>query len=224
MADQPRRARTKVDVIQPRQRFIVGVTGASGAVYARHLLTVLREVPGAELHLVVSKAGAATIRHELGRTPGVLAELADVTHSVGAVGDSIASGSYPVRAMFVVPCSIRTLSAVATSNCSDLISRAADVCLKEGRPLVLMVRETPLHLGHLRLMATAAELGAVIAPPAPAFYTHPQTLDDMVDYTVRRLVSRAGITGLEPRPWRGLGEDPCAPEEPVARKPGRGTP
>jgi 4-hydroxy-3-polyprenylbenzoate decarboxylase len=183
---------------------VVAITGASGAVYGVRLLSLLREMPSVETHLIVSKAGATTIRHELGRSVSQVAELADVHHSVGAIGASIASGSFPVRAMFVAPCSIKTLSAVANCASADLVARAADVTLKEGRPLLLLVRETPLHLGHLRLMTAAAEMGAVIVPPVPAFYAHPKTVEDLVDHTVRRLIARAGLDGPSVRPWTGL--------------------
>jgi len=191
------------------RRVVVAVTGASGSVYARRTLEILRELPGVESHLVVSRSGAATLRHELGWRPSQLAALADVNHSVGDVGAAIASGSYPVAAMLVVPCSIKTLSAIATSYGADLISRAADVTLKEGRPLLLMLRETPLHLGHLRLMTTAAELGAIIAPPVPAMYRLPTSIDDIVDYTVRRALDRVGLATVED-PWLGLAP-PSAP-------------
>lgn len=198
--------RASVPGTRTPSRVIVAITGASGAIYGVRLLEVLRETEGAEVHLVVSKAGAATLRHELGIGTREVAELADVTHPIGAIGASIASGSFPMDAMFVAPCSVRTLSAIATSYSSDLVCRAADVTLKEGRPLVLLVRETPLHLGHLRLMTAAAELGAVIAPPVPAFYSHPATIDDIVDHTVRRLVARAGIPVHQVSPWQGLAD------------------
>jgi 4-hydroxy-3-polyprenylbenzoate decarboxylase len=199
----------------PAERVVVAITGASGAVYGVRLLALLRELPSVETHLVVSKAGATTLRHETGLTPRQVAALADVNHSVGAIGASIASGSFPVRAMFVAPCSIKTLSAVANCASADLVSRAADVTLKEGRPLLLLVRETPLHLGHLRLMTAATEMGAVIVPPVPAFYTHPRTVEDLVDHTVRRLIGRAGLTGAAPHPWTGLHEsDAHEPELP----------
>ncbi|WP_372664522.1 UbiX family flavin prenyltransferase [Amycolatopsis kentuckyensis] len=124
-------------------------------------------------------------------------------HRPGEIGASIASGSFPVDAMLVAPCSIKTLSAIAWSYTDDLVSRAADVCLKEGRPLLLMVRETPLHVGHLRAMTAAAEAGAIIAPPVPAFYPNPATLDDVVDHTARRALARVGVTDLAPPAWNG---------------------
>lgn len=186
------------------ERIVVGITGASGSIYGIRLLETLRADGRFEVHLVISKAGAATLRHEVGMGTREASRLADHTHPIGAIGASIASGSFPVKAMFIAPCSIKTLSAVALSNSSDLIGRAADVTLKEGRPLLLLVRETPLHLGHLRLMTKAAEIGAVIVPPVPAFYNHPATVDDIVDHTVRRLVARAGIISDAVTPWAGL--------------------
>jgi flavin prenyltransferase len=191
-----------------RRRVVVGITGASGAVLGLRMLSLLREQPDVETHLVVSKAGAMTLHHECGVETRQLRELADVYHRPSEVGASIASGSFPVTAMVVAPCSIKTLSAIANSYTDDLISRAADVCLKEGRPLLLMVRETPLHLGHLRTMVAATEAGAIIAPPVPAFYTRPETLDEAVDYMARRALNRVGLWELAPKPWQGdLGGD-----------------
>lgn len=187
------------------RRLIVAITGASGSIYGVRTLQVLREIGGFESHLVISKSGATTIRHELGIGPEEVSALADETHSVAGVGNSIASGSFPVQAMFIAPCSIKSLSAVAHSYSADLIGRAADVTLKEGRPLVLLVRETPLHLGHLRLMTQASEIGAIIMPPVPAFYARPQSLEEMVDHTVHRMLARVGIDIDGVVPWTGLG-------------------
>lgn len=186
-----------------RQRILMAITGASGAAYARRALEILGEIETIETHLIISKSGAATIRHELDCRPAELAELADVTYSNGDIGASVASGSFPIAAMLVIPCSIKTLSAVANSFDADLISRAADVTIKEGRPLLLMLRETPLHVGHLRLMTTAAELGAIIAPPVPALYRLPSTVDEIVDYTVRRALDRIGLATVDDH-WSGL--------------------
>jgi 4-hydroxy-3-polyprenylbenzoate decarboxylase len=187
----------------------VAITGASGAVIGLRMLSLLREQPDVQTHLVVSKAGAMTLHHECGVETRQLRGLADVYHRPSEVGASIASGSFPVTAMVVAPCSIKTLSAIAHGYTDDLISRAADVCLKEGRPLLLMVRETPLHLGHLRTMVAATEAGAIIAPPVPAFYPRPDTLADVVDYMARRALSRVGIWELAPKPWQGdVGADP----------------
>lgn len=185
------------------RRVVVAITGASGAAFGLRMLTLLHGTPDVETHLVVSKAGAMTLRHECGVSLADVRALADVTHRTGDIGASIASGSFAIDAMLVAPCSIKTLSAIALSYTDDLVSRAADVCLKEGRPLLLMVRETPLHLGHLRTMVTAAEAGAIIAPPMPAFYPLPETIDDLVDHSVRRALARVGITELAPVPWQG---------------------
>lgn len=180
------------------------MTGASGSVYGVRLLQILQSRPDVETHLIVSKAGVATADHELGMSLAELRGLADVVHPIADIGASIASGSFPVDGMVVAPCSIKTLSAIANCYAVDLISRAADVQLKEGHPLVLMVRETPLHLGHLRLMTQAAEAGAVIAPPVPAFYTRPSSVEQIVDYTVRRVLSRLGVEQPGIEPWPGL--------------------
>lgn len=185
------------------RRVVVAITGASGACYGVRILELLKEQPDVEVHLVVSKGGLLTLRHECGLTLRQLDDLAAVHHRTGEIGASIASGSFPVAAMLVAPCSIKTLSAIAHSYTDDLISRSADVCLKEGRPLLLMVRETPLHLGHLRAMTAAAEAGAIIAPPVPAFYPHPASVDDLVDHTARRALARVGLWELAPSPWDG---------------------
>ncbi|QRP49340.1 UbiX family flavin prenyltransferase [Amycolatopsis sp. FDAARGOS 1241] len=187
----------------PRRNVVVAITGASGACYGVRVLQLLRERPDFSTHLVLSKAGIVTLRHECDLSVEDVKELADHTYRPGEIGATIASGSFPVEAMLVAPCSIKTLSAIATGYTDDLVARAADVCLKEGRPLLLMVRETPLHLGHLRSMTAAAEAGAIIAPPVPAFYPRPGTIDDLVDYTARRALSRVGLWELAPAPWDG---------------------
>jgi 4-hydroxy-3-polyprenylbenzoate decarboxylase len=183
---------------------VVAITGASGSVYGVRLLELLHDVDRYEVHLVLSAAGALTLGQETKLTPPDVTRLADVVHKPSEIGASIASGSCPVAAMLVAPCSIKTLSAVATCDSRDLVSRAADVCLKEGRPLLLMLRETPLHLGHLRLMTAAAEAGAIIAPPVPAFYAQPSSLEEMVDYTARRALARVGLGEFAPAGWTGL--------------------
>jgi 4-hydroxy-3-polyprenylbenzoate decarboxylase len=165
------------------RRLVVGITGASGVILGIRLLETVREM-GLETHLVLSPAARATIAQETTWKVSDVQALASVVHSHVDIGASIASGSFPTRGMVVVPCSIKTLSAVANSYADDLISRAADVTLKEGRPLILVVRETPLHRGHLRLLSLAAEAGAVIFPPVPAFYARPQSLDEVVDNLV----------------------------------------
>lgn len=180
------------------------MTGASGAPYGVRLLQLLHDMPDVETHLIMSHAAALTVKQECDLDIQQIESLADVVHKTSAIGASIASGSYPVDAMIVAPCSIKTLSAVANCYTDNLVTRAADVCLKEGRPLVLMVRETPLHLGHLRAMTEAAEAGAIIAPPVPAFYSRPTSVDDIVDQTVRRVLARVGLPEMAPLPWAGL--------------------
>ncbi len=182
---------------------ILAITGASGAIYGVRALELLRQA-GVETHLILSAAARVTIAQETDRKVSDVLALADVAHDPRDIGASIASGSFPTRGMLVAPCSIKTLSAIANSYASDLVARAADVTLKEGRPLVLMVRETPLHRGHIRLMDLAARAGAVIFPPVPTFYGHPQTLDEAVTATVARALLRLGIeTDAYPR-WEGM--------------------
>ncbi len=184
-------------------RLVVGVSGASGAVYGVRVLQAATEL-GLESHLVVSKAAALTLQQETGLTPADLAAMATVTHRLGDVGASIASGSFPTLGMIIAPCSVRTLSEIATGMTTSLLTRAADVTLKERRPLVLMVRESPFHLGHLRTMVRAAEMGAIIAPPLPAFYARPQSLEEVVDQSVGRALD---LLGLNWRPVKRWGED-----------------
>ncbi len=188
------------------QRLIVGITGASGAIYGIRLLEVLRAHAHIETHLVLTKPAERTIAHETGYTIADVRALASVVHPVGDIGASIASGSFRTLGMAVAPCSIHTVAAVAACIADNLLIRAADVVLKEGRKLVLLVRETPLHTGHLRTMLAAAEAGAVIMPPVPAFYHRPRTLAQVVDHTVGRLLDRFDIAhDLSPR-W---GEPPA---------------
>ena len=175
------------------RRLIVGISGASGALYGMRLLEVLAERSEVETYLVVSQAARLIIAHETDRTLAQIEALADRVYAPDDLAASIASGSFPIDGMVIAPCSIKTLSAIANSYTADLLSRAADVTLKEGRPLVLVVRETPLHLGHLRLMVRAAEIGAVIFPPVPALYGHPQTVAEIVDGTVGRVLARLGV-------------------------------
>ncbi|TCK21832.1 UbiX family flavin prenyltransferase [Pseudonocardia endophytica] len=185
-------------------RVVVAMTGASGAPFGVRALEILGGRADIETHLVMSRSAGMTVTHECpGWSVRDVERLADVVHRPTAIGATIASGSYRVDAMLVLPCSIKTLSAVAYGYAADLIGRAADVMLKEGRPLLLLVRETPLHLGHLRTMTAAAENGAVIMPPVPAFYTLPRTAEDIVDHTVRRALSRAGIPDVAPPEWDG---------------------
>jgi 4-hydroxy-3-polyprenylbenzoate decarboxylase len=174
------------------KRLVVGISGASGVILGIRTLEVLHEM-GIETHLVISPAARATIIEETDWKVSEVAGLADVVYSHGDTGAGIASGSFSTQGMIVIPCSIKTLSAIANSYASNLLSRAADVTLKEGRPLILVVRETPLHIGHLRLMSEAAQMGAVIFPPMPAFYARPATIEDLIDDTVGRVLARFGI-------------------------------
>jgi 4-hydroxy-3-polyprenylbenzoate decarboxylase len=176
-----------------QKRLIVGISGASGAIYGIRLLEVLAERPEIETHLVVSPTAGQIIAHETGRAVAQVEALADHVHAPDDLAAPIASGSFVTAGMAIAPCSIKTLSVIAHSYAADLMSRAADVTLKEGHPLVLVVRETPLHLGHLRLAVRAAEIGAVIFPPVPAFYGRPQTIADLVDGTVGRVLARLGV-------------------------------
>jgi flavin prenyltransferase len=173
-------------------RLLVGITGASGVILGVRLLDALKST-AVETHLVLSPAARLTIAKETSWQVEEVLALADVSYDYSDIGAAIASGSFKARGMVVIPCSIKTLSAIANSYTADLLSRAADVTLKEGRPLVLVVRETPLHLGHLRLMTLAAEAGAVIFPPVPAFYAQPENLEDVIDNTVGRVLERVGI-------------------------------
>jgi len=184
----------------PTRRLVVGITGASGAVYGVRALTALKTL-GVETHLVVTLPGMATLREELHLVPADIQALAARVYDVQDLAAPIASGSFATDGMLVAPCSMKSLSAIAYSHTDNLLARAADVTLKEGRPLLLMVRETPLHLGHLRLMTQAAEIGAIIFPPVPAFYAHPATLEEMVEHTVGRMLARLGIVNDLYAPW-----------------------
>ena len=186
------------------QRLIIAMSGASGQIYGIRMLKMLAQTPDIETHLVISQAARITIAQETDFTPAQVEALADVVYRPGDIGAAIASGSFAAIGMIVTPCSIKTLSGIAHSYANDLITRAADVQLKEGRPLLLMVRETPLHLGHLRLMTQAAEMGAIIFPPVPAFYAHPQSLDEMVTNTVGRMLARLGIPNDAYDEWKGV--------------------
>lgn len=169
-------------------RLVVGLSGASGIIYGVRLLEVLRDVPDVETHLIMSSAAKRTLRYETDRTVSDVLALADHTYSFQDIGAAPSSGSFRTRGMVICPCSMRTLSGVALSSDENLLIRAAGVTLKERRRLVLVPRETPLHLGHLRLMVQATEIGAVIAPPVPAFYARPESVDDIVEHTVHRVL------------------------------------
>lgn len=175
------------------KRLIIGISGASGAIYGVRLLQVLREVSDVETHLILSQAARQTLALETDFSLREVQALADVVHDARDIAASISSGSFKTAGMVILPCSIKTLSGIVNSYTDTLVTRAADVVLKERRPLVLCVRETPLHLGHLRLMTQAAELGAVIMPPVPAFYHRPQTLDDVINQTVNRVLDQFDI-------------------------------
>ncbi|AXZ02561.1 UbiX family flavin prenyltransferase [Escherichia coli] len=176
------------------KRLIVGISGASGAIYGVRLLQVLRDVTDIETHLVMSQAARQTLSLETDFSLREVQALADVTHDARDIAASISSGSFQTLGMVILPCSIKTLSGIVHSYTDGLLTRAADVVLKERRPLVLCVRETPLHLGHLRLMTQAAEIGAVIMPPVPAFYHRPQSLDDVINQTVNRVLDQFSVT------------------------------
>lgn len=175
------------------KRLIVGISGASGAIYGVRLLQVLRDVVGVETHLIMSQAARQTLALETSFSLREVQELADVVHDARDIAATISSGSFKTAGMVILPCSIKTLSGIVNSYTDGLLTRAADVVLKERRPLVLCVRETPLHLGHLRLMTQAAEIGAMIMPPVPAFYHRPQTLDDVINQTVNRVLDQFDI-------------------------------
>ncbi len=184
-------------------RIIVGISGASGAVYGLRLLERLRARPGVETHLILSRSGEKTLFLETGKTVADLKSLSDFSYPLGDIGARLASGSYPCDAMVVAPCSIHTMSAIAHGISSNLLVRAADVTLKERRKLILMVRESPFHLGHLRSMTALAEMGAIIAPPVPGFYHHPQTVMDIVDHSVDRVLDLIGVPDPAIRRWEG---------------------
>ncbi len=183
------------------QRLIIGISGASGAVYGVRLLELLRDTP-IETHLVVSKSALITVSHETGLSWSDLKPMASVCYSNQDIGAAIASGSYKTLGMIVAPCSMRSMSEIASGVTSTLLTRAADVILKERRRLALMVRETPLHRNHLRTMTELAELGAIIAPPVPAFYALPKTLDEMVDHSLGRVLDLFDIELGIVRRWR----------------------
>ncbi len=187
-------------------RIIVGITGASGSVYGIRLLEKLGRRPEVEIHLLMTRSGERTVFLETGRKPAELRALAHCWHPIEDIGASLASGSFLTHAMVVAPCSVRTLSAIAAGISSNLLLRAADVTLKERRRLILMVRETPFHLGHLRAMTAVTEMGAIVAPPIPAFYHNPATIQDLVDHSVDRVLDLLGLPVEDARRW-----DPAPP-------------
>lgn len=187
-----------------RMRLVVALTGASGSIYGIRLLQVLQQHPEVEVHLVISEAAVTTIESETDMTPKEVLDMADVVHSNRNMGASISSGSYKTAGMVIAPCSIKTLSAVAHSETENLIIRAADVTLKERRKLVLVVRETPFHLGHLRNMVRVTEMGGIILPPIPAFYFKPKTLDDIVNHTIGRVLDIFDVEHKLFERWKGI--------------------
>ena len=187
-----------------KDRLVVGISGASGVILGIRLLEVLRSME-TETHLVVSPAARLTISQETDWEIEDVMALADVSYDHTDIGAAIASGSFPMAGMAIIPCSIKTLSAIANSYTSDLIARTADVMLKEGRPLVLVLRESPLHRGHIRLMSMSAEAGALIFPPVPAFYNRPASLDEIIDNIVGRVLLRLGIENELYMKWKGVG-------------------
>lgn len=188
----------------PMRRLIIGISGATGAIYGVRLLQVLKSAPDVETHLVMSKAAERTVTYETELTIPQVRAMADVNYNIADIGATVSSGSFHTEGMIIAPCSMKTLAAVAHSLSIDLLGRAADVILKERRPLVLLVREAPLHLGHLRLMVQAAEMGAIIVPPVPAFYNFPKTLDDIVNHTVGRVLDLFHIDVDIVKRWQGM--------------------
>ncbi len=187
------------------RRMVVGISGASGTIYGIRLLQILRSI-GVETHVVMSPSAKVTLAHETDKRVSDVQELADFWYANTDIGARISSGSFPCSGMIVAPCSIKTMSEVSTGCTTSLLSRSADVALKERRRLVLMLRETPLHLGHIRTMAAVTEAGAIIYPPVPAFYARPQTLDDMIDHTLGRVLDLFGIDSKTVTRW-----DPRSP-------------
>lgn len=184
-------------------RVIIGVSGASGSIYGYRLLEKLRHSTEVEIHLILTRAAERTAFIECGKTATEFKALAHQVHPVEDIGNALASGSFLTHGMVIAPCSIHSMSAIATGITNNLLVRAADVCLKERRKLILMVRESPFHLGHLRTMAALAEMGAIIAPPIPGFYNNPKTIMDIVDHSVNRILDLLGMPSSETRRWDG---------------------
>ncbi|NOL49963.1 UbiX family flavin prenyltransferase [Pelistega europaea] len=185
------------------KKLVIGITGATGAIYAVRALEKIRELPDVESHLIISSSGVLNIQYELNLGKKDIYALADCTYNINDVGATLASGAFDTTGMLILPCSMRTLAACAHGLSDNLITRAADVHLKERRRLVLAVRETPFNLAHLRNMTAVTEMGGIIFPPLPAFYHHPQTLDDMIDHTVARLLGLFDIHVESPK-WQGV--------------------
>lgn len=195
------------------RRIIVGISGASGAIYGIRTLEVLRAVPDVEIHLILSPSAGQTILDETEWAIADVKKLAHVVHNQKDIGASVSSGSFRTEGMIVAPCSIKTLSGIANSYDDNLLTRAADVCLKEARKVVLMVRETPLHLGHLELMARAARYGAVVLPPVPAFYNRPKTLDDIINHSVGRALDHFNMPHNLFARWKDSASQPLITKE-----------
>lgn len=198
-------------------RLIIGISGASGVIYGIRLLECLRTLP-VETHLVMSKSAEITLAYETDLKVAQVQALADVYHPVADIGASISSGSFRTLGMVIAPCSIRSMSEIASGVTSTLLTRAADVALKERRRLVLMLRETPLHTGHLRNLVALSEMGAVVAPPVPAFYTNPQSVDDIVDHSVGRVLDLFNIDSGKIRRWGEETPDGAAPTRAPKRR------
>jgi flavin prenyltransferase len=186
------------------RRLVIGISGASGVIYGIRLLQVLRQIPAVETHLIISTPGKQTILAETDFTVRQVEEMAAVTYSNRDVGAAVASGSFKTDGMAIVPCSIKTLSALAHCYADTLMARAGDVTLKERRPLIVAVRETPLHAGHLRLMLDLTQMGAILMPPLPAFYHRPKTLDDIINHTVSRILDQFGLDPGLANEWPGI--------------------
>jgi flavin prenyltransferase len=199
-----------IDPLDAPRRILVAITGASGAIYGHRLLQALRTAPGIETHLVVSDAGWLTLCHELGLGAEALRPLVHTLYNARDIGAAPASGSFRCSGMVIAPCSMRTLAAIAHGLSDNLLTRAADVMLKERRRLVLMARETPLHLVHLRNMVSVTEMGAIVCPPVPAFYLKPQTIDDVVDASVARALDLLDVPHALSKRWTGLTPSPEA--------------
>jgi 4-hydroxy-3-polyprenylbenzoate decarboxylase len=188
---------------EPNLKLVVGVSGASGAIYGVRLLEKLRLLSGVEVHLILTRSGEKTLFLETGKKAQELKAMAQYSYPLEDISGRLASGSFRTDGMVIAPCSIHTMSAIASGISSNLLIRAADVTLKERRPLVLMVRESPLHLGHLRTMVALAEMGAVIAPPVPGFYHRPASVEDLVDHSVDRVLDLLGLPSRDARRWDG---------------------
>lgn len=184
-------------------RIVVGISGASGVIHGIRLLEKLRRQPAVEIHLILTRAGEKTLYLETGKLASEVRSLAHFNYSIDDIGSRLASGSFPTDGMVIAACSVHSMSAIASGISSNLLIRAADVALKERRKLILMVRESPLHLGHLRTLTALAEMGAVIAPPLPAFYNKPETIADLVDHSVDRVLDLLGISDPEAKRWDG---------------------